>query len=208
MEKVDYKKINRNWYRPSSKKAEIIDIPKLNFLMIDGENHPDESATYPDAMEALYSLSYTLKFLFKKAAVKPEGYHDYVVMPLEGLWWMHSGDPHFELHRHEDWRWTIMIRQPEYFTAEMVEQARRQLAEKKDLPQLGNIRFESFHEGKAIQMLHIGPFAEEKRTLEVMYAMAEEQGLNFRGKHHEIYLTDYRRTAPEKLKTVLRHAVE
>ena len=207
MEKTDYKKTNRSWYRPSSKQAEIVEIPPIRFLMIDGENHPDHSATYKDAVEALFGLSYTLKFLFKKHAVKPEGYHDYVVLPLEGLWWLHSGDPHFDLQRYEDWRWTIMVRQPDFFTGAMVEAARGQLATKKDLPELKNIRFETFHEGKSIQMLHIGPFSEEKRTLDVMYRMAEEQGLRFRGKHHEIYLSDFRRTVPEKFKTVLRHPV-
>ena len=200
MEKLDLKKQLKHLYSPSAKKASIVEVPPMNFLMIDGQGHPTESEEYPIAMQALYGLSYTIKFASKfKLGV------DYVVMALEGLWW--TGDtPDFK----EDegpWKWTSMIMQPDHITAEFVEQAREELAAKKDPPALDRVRFERFDEGLSAQIMHIGPYSAEAPTIERLHAFIHESGYELRGKHHEIYLGDPRRTAPERLKTVLRQPV-
>jgi hypothetical protein len=127
-------------------------------------------------------------------------------MALEGLWWTESGE--FDFNKKEEWKWTVMILQPEHITEEMYQEALQQVKEKRENPALSKIRFESFREGLSMQIMHIGPYAEEPRTIEKMMAFAQENGYQLRGKHHEIYLGDPRRTKPERLRTVLRHPVE
>jgi hypothetical protein len=199
MEKIDYKKEFKHLYKPSSKKVETVDVPEWNFLMVDGKGDPNKSQAFQDAIEALYALSYTLKFMIKRGE---EGI-DYGVLPLEGLWWADDMSS-FKEGRKDDWYWTLMIMQPELVTEEKVQQAIEQVREKKDPVSLSLVRFETFREGKAAQTMHIGPFSEEGPAIEKVHAFIEENGCRRRGKHHEIYLSDVRRAAPEKWKTIVR----
>jgi hypothetical protein len=207
MTKIDLKKELKYLYAPSAKKVEIVDVPEFHFVMVDGGIQPGEtpeaSQEFQDAMGALYGVSYTLKFMSKQRETNPI---DYTVMALEGLWWTESGE--FDFNKKEDWKWTMMILQPEHITEEMYQEALQQVKEKKENPALSRIRFEGFHEGLSMQIMHIGPYAEEPRTIEKMMTFAQENGYRLRGKHHEIYLGDPRRAKPERLKTILRHPVE
>ncbi len=203
MAKIDYRRTMKALYCPSAREAAIVDVPAMNFLMIDGAGDPNGSKAFQEAVEALFSLSYTIKFAVKKG---PSGI-DYAVMPLEGLWWM-EGPGGFDPARKDLWKWTAMIAQPDAVTRDLFRAAAAQAAEKKELPALSRIRFEAFAEGQAAQILHIGPYAAEGPTIEKVHRFAADNGFRLRGKHHEIYLSDLRRTAPEKLKTVVRHPVE
>jgi hypothetical protein len=202
MMKLDLKRNLRHLYNPSPREAEVIDVPAMAFLMIDGAGDPNTSSSYQDAVSALYSLSYTLKFMLKKG---PEAI-DYPVMPLEGLWW--TDDPRqFSLDRKNDWNWTLMIVQPEFVTASHVARAAEEARRKKDLPALPLVRHESYHEGLSAQIMHLGPYAAEPPTIQKLHAFIRQRGCAMRGKHHEIYLGDPIRTAPERLKTIIRQPV-
>jgi len=198
MNKIDFKKELKHLYNPSAKAAVVVDVPPLNFLMIDGQGDPNTAVAYKEAVEALFSLSYALKFMVKK-----ELGVDYAVMPLEGLWWVEDMS-RFSLNDKSAWQWTAMIMQPEYIVADLVEVARTQLARKKKLPALPRLRLETLHEGQAAQILHLGPYAAEAPTIEKLHQFITAQSGQRLGKHHEIYLNDPNRTAPEKLKTVIR----
>ncbi|MBX2874701.1 MAG: GyrI-like domain-containing protein [Saprospiraceae bacterium] len=206
MTKIDFKKAFKNEYAPKAKAPSVIEVPPMNYLMIDGEGYPEENQTWTDSIEALYPLAFGLKFMFKKKT-PPADYYDYVVPPLEGLWWLAKGDPDFYLQNKEDWRWTMMIRQPDFITAQMVEEKIEELKIKKRLPALDKVRFERMNEGLVVQIMHIGPFSEEPATLEVLHGFIRDNGYDFRAKHHEIYLSDPRRANPEKMKTVLRQPI-
>jgi hypothetical protein len=197
--KIDLRKERKYLYNPSSKQIAIVDVPEMNFLMIDGQGNPNTSVAYRDAVEALYAVSYTLKFMVKQG----DQAVDYAVMPLEGLWWVEDMKQ-FDMHDKDAWKWTSMIMQPEYVTAELFQEALRQVRKKKDLPVLSGMRFESFREGQAAQILYFGPYSDEGPTIERIHRFILEQGRRLRGRHHEIYLSDPRRTAPPKLKTVIR----
>lgn len=207
MEKLDLRKQFKHLYQPSAKKVEIVEVPTFQFALIDGEIEPGASpATSPafhQAMEALYGISYTLKFMSK---LRKENPIDYGVMALEALWWTETGE--FDLTQPEGWKWTAMIMQPEHITDEMFQEAQEQLRKKKPSPALDLLRFESFTEGLCIQTMHIGPYKTEPATIARMDAFAAEHGYRMRGKHHEIYLGNPMRAAEEKLKTILRHPVE
>jgi len=198
MSKIDYKKELKEFYRPSAKKVTEIDIPEMNFLMVDGGGAP-ESAEYKEAIEALYSVSYTLKFMIKKGDIGI----DYGVLPLEGLWWADDMSDFINDNK-SNWIWTMMIMQPELVSKDLVQAAIDQVKAKKNLPAIDKLRFESFQEGKCAQTLHVGPFSEEGPTVERVHSYIEECGSSLTGKHHEIYLTDIRRAAPENWKTVIR----
>ncbi|MCL5959291.1 MAG: GyrI-like domain-containing protein [Chloroflexi bacterium] len=204
MEKIDLKKELRHLYAPSTNRVEIVDVPQFSFIMFDGRIEPGEtpgtSPEFHDALTALYGVSYTLKFMSKRSKSNPI---DYTVMALEGLWWTDSGE--FDFDRVEEWEWTLMMMQPEHIASEMYQEALRQLRQKRDNPALARLRFETFQEGLCMQITHVGPYAEEPRTIAKMRAFAEENGYRLRGKHHEIYLGDPRRAKPERLKTILRH---
>ena len=202
MEKVDFKKELKHLYRPSPKTPAVVDVPEMSFLMVDGRGDPNTSKEYRDAIEVLYGTSYPLKFTLKKAGIL-----DYTVMPLEGLWWV-EGSEEFDPDKKGNWNWTSMIMQPYQVTTDLVVETLEDVAKKKDLAAISKIRLESFHEGLSVQIMHIGPWSEEAPTIEKLHDFAREQGYKLRGKHHEIYLGDPRRTAPEKLKTVIRHPVE
>ncbi len=203
MKKVDYKKELKNIYNASAIKVEIVEVPPMKFLMIDGQGDPNTSPAFQEAVEALFSLAYTLKFMIKKG----KGGVDYGVMPLEGLWWM-DDMLQFSTENKDNWKWTSMIMQPEYVTAHLVQEASEQVKKKKDLPSLAKIRFEAFAEGKAAQIMHIGPFSEEGPTIQKIHNFILENNHKISGKHHEIYLSDIRKAAPEKWKTIIRQPME
>lgn len=199
MIKIDYLKQLKHLYGPSAKKVEVIDVPSLNFLMVDGMGDPNTAQSFQDAVEALFSLSYTLKFMIKKGSTGV----DYGVMPLQALWWSDDLSA-FTTGNKDVWQWTAMIMQPDVVSPALVDEATKEVQRKKKLPALPLVRFEAFTEGKAAQTLHIGPFSEEGPTIEKVHAFIESNGSQRRGKHHEIYLSDIRRAAPEKWKTIVR----
>jgi hypothetical protein len=201
MEKLDLRKELKRFYT-AKRKPEIIDVPPGKFLSYEGRGAP-EGETYATAMEALYGLSYTLKF-----RCKGEG-RDFTVMALEGLWWWDEPAA-FSLSDappRDEWNWRSMIRQPDFITGKMVEETRTQVREKRG-PAVDYVVFETFHEGLSAQILHIGPYSEEGPIGERLHTFIEEQGYRIRGRHHEIYLSDPRRSKPENIKTILRQPVE
>jgi hypothetical protein len=199
MSKIDLKKDLKHLYSASVKEPGLVDVPPANFLMIDGKGDPNKAQEFQQAVEALYGTAYTLKFMLKKKGIGPE----YAVMPLEGLWWVEDMRL-FSAEKKDAWLWTLMIMQPEWVTEELFREAASVQKQRKDPPALTGIRFESFHEGPAAQIMFIGPYSEEGPTIERLHAFIQGSGHERAGKHHEIYLSDPRRTAPEKLKSILR----
>ncbi|MEW6241646.1 MAG: GyrI-like domain-containing protein [Chloroflexota bacterium] len=212
MKTLDLRKQYKDLYKPSAKKPTIIEVPRLQFAMIDGSiekgEEPGTSPAFRESMMALYGLAYTLKFASKLRKTNPI---DYPVMALEGLWGVTDGK--FDITVKDNWDYTLMILQPEHISREMLDEAREQIRKKgRDSGALSKARLEHFEEGLCVQMMHIGPYATEPATIEIMRAFAAENGFRDRvgpnGKHHEIYMSDPRRITPEKLKTVLRHPLE
>lgn len=207
MEKLDLKKQYKPLYTASAKRVDVVDVPELRFLRVDGEIPPDEkpgdSAAFIETVSALYSAAYTLKFMIKKREENPI---DYPVMPLEGLWSSTSGG--YDPSRSDTWYYTVMIMQPDVVTADLFAEAVARAQKKKPNPALARLRLEPFHEGLVVQTLHIGPYATEPETVARMHTVAEAEGLTGHGLHHEIYLNDPFKTAPERLKTILRHPVQ
>jgi len=203
MEKLDLKKQWKHLYQPLPGAVVTVDVPPLTYLMVDGRGDPNTSQSFQEAVEALYSLSYTLKFTLKKS---PRAI-DYGVMPLEGLWW--ADDPRvFHLADKASWKWTVMILQPEFIAKAEVDAAFAEVRKKKNPAALDRVRFETLTEGPSAQILYVGPFADEGPVIQRMHDFIHTAGKQLRGKHHEIYLSDPRRTAPEKLKTILRQPME
>jgi len=202
MVKVDFKRELKELYNPPKKDFTVIDVPSMQFLMVDGHGDPNTAPMYKDALTALYAVAYKVKFNSKKAGM------DYVVPPLEGLWWAEAMEL-FSTQRDKDtWNWTMMIMQPAWITQVMVEQAVEEL-QGKDLPALSLLRLERYSEGLSAQILHIGSYDDEGPVLlRLHHSWIPENGFVENGKHHEIYLSDPRRTAPEKLKTVLRQPIK
>ena len=212
METLDLKKELKYLYAPSAKKVEIVQVPRLQFVMIDGAiekgKEPGNSPAFAEATQALYGISYILKFMFKKRKTNAI---DYPVMPLEGLWWVEDGM--FDITVKDNWFYTLMILQPDVITQDVFTDGLEQVRKKKgDSPNLSNLRLAHFEEGVCMQTMHIGPYATEPATVERMRAFALENGyrdhVGPNGKHHEIYLGDPRKADPAKLNTVLRHPLE
>lgn len=201
MAAIDRKKTWKHLYAPSAAAAAIVEVPTLRFLMIDGRGDPNTAPDYPVAVKALFTLAYTLKF-----ALKRELGLDYAVMPLEGLWWA-DDIRQFRLDERESWRWTMLIAQPEEVTAERMDTACETVRKKVDVAALNRIRLEDYHEGLSAQVLHRGPYAAEAPTIAALHAFIAAQGYVPTGKHHEIYLKDPQRTAPEQLQTVIRQPI-
>ena len=201
MTKTDLRKELNALYAPSAKDFALVDVPELNFLMVDGRGDPNTAPAFQEATEALYSVAYTAKFALKK-----NGGEDFAVMPLEGLWWTEDMRL-FSAEKKDDWFWTLMIAQPAQVTSALIQEAIKELAKKKNPPALAKVRFANYHEGTAVQILHIGPYATEGPVIARMHTFIAENGYEPAGKHHEIYLGDPRRTAPEKLKTIVRQPV-
>ncbi|MBZ0290447.1 MAG: GyrI-like domain-containing protein [Anaerolineae bacterium] len=202
MTKRDLKKELKHLYNPTHKQASEVVVPPMWYVMIDGAGDPDHSPTFEAAMATLYGLTYTLKFASKK-----ELGIDYGVMTLEGLWWVDGHNGAVDLSPEADrsgWRWTAMIMQPNHITPPLFDAAVEALRKKKNPPNLEAVRFECYDEGLSAQIMHIGPYSAEQPTIERLHGYILEQGYQLRGKHHEIYLSDPRKTAPEKMKTVLR----
>jgi hypothetical protein len=202
MAKIDVKKRFPLFYRVSSKQVSEVDVPPLRYLMIDGEGDPNSSLEYTRAVEALFSVSYSTKFAVKKS---PLGI-DYGVMPLEGLWWANDWSA-FITKDKSKWKWTMMILQPDFVPSDVVHQAIDDVVAKKSLDAAKNLRLEMFHEGRSAQILHIGPFLEEGPTIEKVHQYIDEKSAK-RGKHHEIYLSDIRRAAPQRWKTIIRQPMQ
>jgi len=198
MEKLDLKKSLKYLYEPGAKEFSVVDVPEMDFLMIDGQGNPNTSAEYVASLQALYSTAYTLKFMIKK-----EMAIDYPVMASEGLWWTDDMRD-FSTTRKDDWQWTMMIMQPEIVTRQLFDRAVAAALEKKGQPALTRLRLERFHEGLSTQILYFGPYSDEGPTISRLHQSIEQSGHVRFGKHHEIYLGDPRRVAPEKLRTVIR----
>jgi len=201
MKTIDLKKTLKPFYAASATKPAIIDVPPMNAIMVDGTGDPNSPA-FQEAVGSLYSVAYTLKFAFKK-----EKGIDYPVMALEGLW--SAGDPvAFISDRREEWTWTAFIVLPDVVTKKDVDAAIAAVKKKAKFPRFPEVRFERFAEGKAAQIMHVGPYSAEGPTIERLHGFIAEQGYRLRGRHHEIYFGDPRRSAPEKLKTILRQPIE
>ena len=200
MEKFDLKAVMKPYWSPP-KRFSVIEVPSFTYLMIDGRGDPNTAPAYANAVQWLFSLSYTLKFMSKGELAR-----DYGVAPLEGLWWTDDeGD--FAAASRDDWYWTAMVMQPEWITPEMVSRARTKVAGKLgDAPE--SLRLAPFEEGLCVQIMHIGPYSAEAPTILALHSdFLPANGLIETGHHHEIYLNDPRRTAPDKLKTVIRQPV-
>ena len=199
--KVDFKKSLKPLYDPTIKGFHIVEVHPMNFIMVDGAGNPNTSLEYQQAIEALYTISYGVKF-----AMKPDGF-DHVVPPLEGLWWM--DDMHeFTLENKYRWKWTMMIMQPEWVSLDVVEKVKNQRMTKGGSPSISGIRFETYSEGLSVQIMYIGAYTDEASTIKEMHRFILENGYQTKGKHHEIYLSDARKTAPEKLRTILRQSIK
>jgi hypothetical protein len=197
-QKIDLKKQLKHLYQASSKEAVQVDVPALKFLMVDGQGDPNISKEYAEAVEALFSVSYTAKFMVKKS----KSGSDYAVMPLEGLWWADDMSV-FAGRDKSRWQWTMMIMQPSFVEDEVIAAAMAEVARKKALPAVRKLRLESFTEGPCAQILHVGPFSEEGPTIARLHEFIEAR-TGLAGKHHEIYLSDIRRADPRKWKTIIR----
>ncbi|WP_238904186.1 GyrI-like domain-containing protein [Clostridium sp. YIM B02506] len=213
--KLDYKKEFKDLYLPKNEPM-LVDVPEMNFIMVDGKGNPnDEDGEYQSAVEILYALSYTIK-MSKKGSYNIEGYFEYVVPPLEGLWWMENDGMDFK--KKDKFEWTSMIRQPEFVTEEVFEWACSEVLRKKPDLNVSKARLQSFREGLCVQIMHIGSYDDEPKTVEKLDKYVEDNNLinaistiNEQGiikRHHEIYLSDPRKTSLDKLKTVIRHPVK
>ena len=203
MTKIDFKKEVKHLYRPSAKEFVVVEVPRMKYLMVDGHGDPNTAQEYQDAVESLYAVAYKLKFMSKRSLGK-----DYVVPPLEGLWWAEDMEVFTSLRDKSAWDWTMMIMQPEWIIGEMFEAAVEEVERAKSLPALPRLRLGTHHEGLSVQILHIGSYEDEGPTLHRMHhEFIPQNGYEMVGKHHEIYLSDPRKVAPEKLKTVLRQPV-
>jgi hypothetical protein len=202
MSKVDHKKELSQFYKPSAKHVCEVTVPPMAYLMIDGHGDPNTTPAYAEVVEALFSVSYTAKFTLKHATPSI----DYSVMPLEGLWWADDFSV-FESNDRESWKWTMMIMQPPVVTEQIIEAAIAAVGRKKSLPALASLRFEDFTEGRSAQTLHVGPFTEEGPTIQRVHDFILARG-SLSGKHHEIYLSDIRRAAPAKWKTIIRQPMQ
>ena len=198
MAKLDLRKELKQLYLPSRTAVSLVDVPGFNFLMVDGEGDPNTSPAYARAVEALFSVSYTAKFMLKKSA-NPV---DYAVMPLEGLWWADDMSV-FSGADKSRWKWTMMIMQPHVVPAAVIADAISAVRRKQASAALEALRLETFAEGRCAQILHIGPFSEEGPTIARLHEFINERS-GLRGKHHEIYLSDIRRADPKKWRTIIR----
>ena len=202
MDKIDFKREFSPVYQVKKGDIVFVDVPALNYLMIDGQGDPNTAAEYKSAVEALYALAYAIKFKVKKGTIGI----DFGVMPLEGLWWTdHMSE--FSINRKDLWKWTMAIMQPEFVKGSLVEECREEVRRKKDPAALEKIYFGPYQDGLSAQILHIGPYAEEAPTIEKLHSFIHDRGYALRGKHREIYLGDPRKSAPEKLRTIIRQPV-
>ena len=202
MSKVDFKKTLKQFYIPP-REFVIVDVPDMQFVMVDGHGDPNTAQEYKDAIESLYAVAYKMKFISKKTLER-----DYTVPPLEGLWWAEDMAT-FLTREKSQWDWTMMIMTPEWISVEIFAEAVKQVRQAKDPASLDQVRLERYQEGLSVQIMHIGSYDDEGPVLAQMHSdFIPESGLIENGKHHEIYLSDPRRVVPEKMKTVLRQPVK
>ena len=198
--KIDIKKQHKHLFAPK-REPHLVEVPKFRYRMIDGEGSPQGTA-FQDAIGALYSTAYATKFRLKAA-----GRADFVVPPLEALWWA-DDESAFEENRRDKWQWTLMLIQPDHVSEEDSADALEVLDKKGKITAAHrSMRTEQLEEGRVVQCLYIGPYDSMGGAISTMHAFAESNGLELAGKHHDVYLSDPRRTGPEKLKTVLRRPV-
>ncbi|WP_120005262.1 GyrI-like domain-containing protein [Nesterenkonia muleiensis] len=201
-EKIDLKK-TLDSYRAKRDEFRVLNLPESRYLMIDGHGDPNTSSAYADALKTLYPVAYKLKFASKRTLGR-----DYVVPPLEGLWWAENMDSYTSARDKSQWNWTMMLMTPGWIDQQMVHTAIEEVSAKDSPLRLADIRWESLSEGRCVQTLHIGPYDDEAAVLaHLHHEFIPKNGLRTVGKHHEIYLSDPRRTAPEKLRTILRQPV-
>lgn len=199
-DKVDFRK-TLDVYQAKRADFRIVDVPDMRYLMIDGRGDPNSSPAFGEAIEALYPVAYKLKFASKRDLDR-----DYVVPPLEGLWWADDMSAFTAIRDKGKWSWTLMLMVPEWIQPAMVTTAVEQAATKS--ARVGDVRLETLSEGRCVQTLHVGSFDDEAGVLAEMHdVFIPDQGLHMVGKHHEIYLSDFRRVAPEQLRTILRQPV-
>ena len=199
--RVEYRRELGDLYDAREQPA-LVEVPTISYLMVDGHGDPNGSQTFKQGVEALYAVAYALKFRVRKL---PDGI-DFAVMPLEGLWWIPNARV-WDFDDKSDWDWTLMVAQPPIVTPELVSEAIAAVRGKKKLRALDDVRFEPFDEGRCAQVLHRGPFAAERPTLERLYDFVKREGFMPVGKHHEVYLTDPQRTAPARMRTIVRQPV-
>lgn len=199
---------NNPTYR-ATPQPQLINIPKMLFVMVDGHGAPESDAgaetEFQKAMQSIFGIIYGIKF-WDKQHTPPLGYAKFTMPPIEGLWWTKSGKD-FDTKKPADWAWTLLMRVPEFVTPAFFQEVVTELVAKKKDEAYRNVRLEAFEEGDCVQILHIGPYDQEAPTIAAMHAFAAAEGRPLRGKHHELYFGDPRRTAPEKLKTILRRPV-
>lgn len=198
MKTIDLKKDLKHLCQPSAREVVQVDVPSFQFLMIDGRGDPNSSREYAEAVDALFSVSYTVKFMVKNG----RQHINYTVMPLEGLWWADNMSDFVDRNRTQ-WKWTMMISQPSFVSEEVIKTALVEVTKKKALPAIGKVRLETYAEGLCTQVLYIGPFSKEGPTIEKVHQFIAARGRPV-GKHHEIYLSDIRKTAPAKWRTIIR----
>lgn len=201
MDKIDLKKELKEYYWNSTKEIKIVNVPTMNFLMVDGKGDPNISEEFTDAIQSLYSLAYTIKFTLKK-----ESEIDYGVMPLEGIFWTDDMSK-FSQGNKNIWKWTIMMMQPKFVTKKFFNDCLEEVKKRKNFQSLSEIRFEKYSEGSSAQIMYIGPYSDEGPTIMRVHDFVKEKGYELKGKHHEIYLGDPGRTKPEKLKTIIRQPI-
>lgn len=202
MSKIDFKKELKHLYQPSKADFVVVDVPDMSFLKIDGHGDPNSAPEYSQAVEALYAMAFKIKFLSKKDG------RDYVVPPLEGLWWAEDMDSFSSARDKSQWDWTMMIMTPDWIAGDMVETAKEVAAKGKDLPALEILRWEPYQEGLSAQILHLGSYDDEGPVLTRLHEdWMPSNGYTFNGLHHEIYLSDPRRVEESKLKTILRQPI-
>ncbi|MCP4763238.1 MAG: hypothetical protein GY870_15805 [archaeon] len=201
--KIDFKKKYPKLYKPSAKEPMIVEVPEMNFFMIDGEGDPNSAQEYKDALEALYGVAYALKM---KVIKKKTPSKDYVVPPLEGFWYIDNMEE-WSMDEKNKWKWTMMIMIPDFVKEDQIKKALEIIKETKNPKSLPKIYIKKYNEGKVAQIMHIGPYNDEPPTVEKLHKYIEDQGYIIDGLHHEIYLSDPRKAKPEKMKTVIRQPI-
>lgn len=205
IEKVDFKKTLKPAFTASAKEMRLVELPAFTYLSIEGLGFEEGNPAYLQAIEALYSVAYTLKFMLKKPELQPEGYFEFVVPPMESQMWQDDPNAPYTVETRPNWRWKTLLLQADFMNEDLLAKAKEELAKKKALPALSALQLEVYLAGKAAQMLHVGPYDEVGSCIKKLRAAMAAEGLSPTRKHHEVYLSDPRRTAPEKLKTIVRY---
>lgn len=203
--KVDLKKQYKALYSPTAKTPEIVEVPAFKYIKIDGQGNPNQSKEFQEKVQLLYGLSYTLKFMLKKDNQDP---FDFTVAPLSGLWWCDDMSAFTEPGRKDEWKWTLMIMQPDRVTTSLFEKAKEELIKKKNPPFNHHVCLEIYEEGLCAQIMHLGPYDKEGPTIKKLHDFIQEKGYVPHKQHHEIYLGDPRKAKPEKLRTIIRQPIK